>query len=173
MLSSSRHIILLRRKNLINTTQRWKATASSSRRPSPGVLVGDAGPLATHAYHVINTFLIGAAPIYFLLPAPKEGEGNSTISSVFDRIFGSMLAMTLAGHSWVGMNYVATDYVPKISKSLVGPSRYLNAGMGIVTFVGMGAIVFNDKGGIKGCLSSLWKSNKKEEEERAAVTENA
>jgi len=110
----------------------------------------------------MNTVLIGAAPIYFLLPVPKKGEGNTTLSAVFDKIFGSMLAVTLAGHSWVGMNYVCTDYVPKISKSLVTPSRYLNAGMGIITLVGMGAIVFNDKGGIKGCLASLWKKQEEE-----------
>jgi len=167
MLSSSR--LLLSRTAAVRSNT-LLLRSKTTGRPSMGVLVGDAGPFATHVYHVMNTFLIGAAPIYFILPAPKAGEGYSTVSAVFDKVFGALLSITLASHSWVGMNYVCTDYVPKISKSLVGPSRYFNAGMGIITLVGMGAIVFNDRGGIKGCLLSLWNRGEKQQKEEVAVT---
>lgn len=50
------------------------------------------------------------------------------------------------------MNYVATDYVPKISKKLMGPARIANAGLAAVIFLGVGRIAVSSEGGIKGCL---------------------
>lgn len=58
------------------------------------------------------------------------------------------------------MNYVATDYVPKISKGLLGPFRVINAVLGVVTFVGLSKIALNGKGGIKGTVKGLWKPKK-------------
>eukprot|EP00543_Licmophora_paradoxa_P015000 CAMPEP_0202472842 /NCGR_PEP_ID=MMETSP1360-20130828/89079_1 /ASSEMBLY_ACC=CAM_ASM_000848 /TAXON_ID=515479 /ORGANISM="Licmophora paradoxa, Strain CCMP2313" /LENGTH=51 /DNA_ID=CAMNT_0049099513 /DNA_START=92 /DNA_END=244 /DNA_ORIENTATION=+ len=46
---------------------------------------------------------------------------------IVNQVFGGVMAVVVAGHSWIGLNYVATDYVPKINKSLLGPSRVLNA----------------------------------------------
>mmetsp|Transcript_29062 Transcript_29062/g.43915 ORF Transcript_29062/g.43915 Transcript_29062/m.43915 type:complete len:144 (+) Transcript_29062:185-616(+) len=131
-------------------TRRCLSTSSSAK---PSLLAGDAGPLATHTYHTMNTVLMGATPLYFLLPT----------GGFVDKAFGSVLAVTIAGHSWVGMNYVITDYVPKFfSKSWVGPARVVNAGIGVVTLLGLGAIAFNEQGGIKGCLGALWTKKKTE-----------
>jgi hypothetical protein len=102
----------------------------------------------------MTTFLVGATPLYFLIP--MEGFG------VLDPVFGTVVAAAVAGHSWVGLNYIATDYVPKISKSLLGPARIANAALGAVTLIGMTAIAWNGKGGIKGCISGLWNPKKKE-----------
>jgi succinate dehydrogenase hydrophobic anchor subunit len=37
-------------------------------------------------------------------------------------------------HGWVGLNYVATDYV-QISKAMMGPARIVNVGIAIVTLI--------------------------------------
>ena len=50
---------------------------------------------------------------------------------------GTLLAVNIGAHSWIGLNYVVTDYVPKVSKSLVGPARVVSAGIGAVTVVGL------------------------------------
>ena len=58
------------------------------------------------------------------------------------------------------MNYVATDYVPKISKKLLGPARVFNAVLGIVTLAGLSKIALNNKGGVKGTVKGLWRPKK-------------
>ena len=55
------------------------------------------------------------------------------------------------------MNYVATDYVPKVSRALVGPARVFNAALGIATFFGLVMIASNDRGGIRGAVRGLWR----------------
>ncbi len=70
--------------------------------------------------------------------------------------FGVLLAGNISAHSWIGMNYVATDYVPKVSKALLGPSRVLIAGMTAVTFLGLSRVSIQSEGGIKGCIKGLW-----------------
>lgn len=77
-----------------------------------------------------------------------------------DKTFGALVVANLSIHSWVGMNYVITDYVPKISKSLNGPARIAAMGMGLVTCAGLGKVAITSKGGIKGLLKGLW--NRKE-----------
>lgn len=124
----------------------------SSKSPSP--LEGDSGALATHGHHAMTTFLVGATPLYFIF--------NTSGFGVVDEVFGTILAATIAGHSWVGLNYVATDYVPKVSKNLVGPARIANAAFGVVTLLGMTAIAWNGKGGIRGAVTGLWSPKKKE-----------
>ena len=57
---------------------------------------------------------------------------------------------------------MATDYVPKVSKALLGPSRVAIAGMSAVTFLGLSRISIQSEGGIKGCLKGLWNPEKKE-----------
>lgn len=79
-----------------------------------------------------------------------------------DKAFGMLVATTISAHSWIGMNYVATDYVPKISKGLLGPARVFNAVLAGVTFVGLSKIALNDKGGIKGTVKGLWRPKQEE-----------
>lgn len=85
-----------------------------------------------------------------------------------DKTFGILLSGAISAHSWIGLNYVATDYVPKFSKSFIGPVRVVNAALGVVTFLGLSTIALNDRGGIKGTIMGLWRPSKKEviEEEK-------
>jgi hypothetical protein len=141
---------------LRRTCSRLVASSSIHTKRTSTALEGDAGALATHIHHGMTTLLVIATPLYLLVPST-----SSSTTGVVDKIFGSALAITMAGHSWIGLNYVATDYVPKISKSLLGPARIVNAVIGAVTLVGLGTIAFNNQGGIKGCLAGLWgKSGK-------------
>merc|ERR1712150_449203 len=57
-----------------------------------------------------------------------------------EKSIGVLMSINLAAHGWVGMNYVITDYVKKISKSLIGPARVLSAGMSAVTLVGLSSV---------------------------------
>jgi succinate dehydrogenase hydrophobic anchor subunit len=149
MRSSIRHCNYM----LQRSCSRFATSSSIHTKRTATPLEGDAGALATHIHHGMTTLLVVATPLYLLIP--------SSTSGIVDKIFGSALAITMAGHSWIGLNYVATDYVPKISKSLLGPARIVNAIIGAVTLVGLGTIAFNNQGGIKGCLSGLWgKSGK-------------
>mmetsp|Transcript_14373 Transcript_14373/g.21072 ORF Transcript_14373/g.21072 Transcript_14373/m.21072 type:complete len:146 (-) Transcript_14373:316-753(-) len=135
--------------------RRMPPVKTSVRHKSASPLDADSGPLATRVYHNMTTFMAVATPVVFILP-------DSMTDGVVGKLFGGAVAVAIAGHSWIGLNYVATDYVPKISKSLIGPARILNAGIGLVTLVGLGSIAFNGKGGIKGCVKALWAPSKKE-----------
>ncbi|KAL7550739.1 hypothetical protein ACHAWF_013958 [Thalassiosira exigua] len=126
-----------------------------SDRPAPSPLAGDAGNKATHVHHRMTTFLALATPVYLLVP-------DSYADGVADKVLGSALAASTAGHSWIGMNYVATDYVPKVSKALLGPARIFNAALGALTFAGLMRVAWNDKGGIQGALGALWRPVEKE-----------
>ncbi|KAL3898024.1 MAG: hypothetical protein SGARI_006777 [Bacillariaceae sp.] len=109
---------------------------SSSRRQmssGPGPLAADQGALATHAHHTINLALAGMAPVYWLVP-------ESYSDGFFGKAFGVLLAGSISAHSWIGLNYVATDYVPKVSKALLPPAR----------------------AAIAGCVKGLWNPDKKE-----------
>ncbi len=113
-------------------------------------MAGDAGRKATHLHHKITTFLALSVPAYLLVP-------DAYSDTIFDKTLGISISGCIAAHSWIGMNYVATDYVPKITKSLVGPARVFNAALGIVTFVGLGMLSINDRGGIRGAVCGLWR----------------
>eukprot|EP00551_Chaetoceros_affinis_P003669 CAMPEP_0203642844 /NCGR_PEP_ID=MMETSP0088-20131115/8247_1 /ASSEMBLY_ACC=CAM_ASM_001087 /TAXON_ID=426623 /ORGANISM="Chaetoceros affinis, Strain CCMP159" /LENGTH=102 /DNA_ID=CAMNT_0050498809 /DNA_START=142 /DNA_END=450 /DNA_ORIENTATION=+ len=102
----------------------------------------------------MTTFLSIVTPIYFLSP-------DSITTGIVDKSVGLLLAFNVSAHSWIGLNYVVTDYVPKVSKGLVGPARAVTAGIGAVTLLGLGKVALNDKGGLKGVVLGLWK--KKEE----------
>ena len=97
----------------------------------------------------MTTMLAVGTPIILLTP-DKYTDG------LLNKAFGIILAINVSGHSWIGLNYVATDYAPKISKNFIGPARFASASMGIITLLGLGKIALNDKGGIKAVMKGLW-----------------
>eukprot|EP00573_Skeletonema_grethae_P003133 CAMPEP_0201685664 /NCGR_PEP_ID=MMETSP0578-20130828/362_1 /ASSEMBLY_ACC=CAM_ASM_000663 /TAXON_ID=267565 /ORGANISM="Skeletonema grethea, Strain CCMP 1804" /LENGTH=151 /DNA_ID=CAMNT_0048169601 /DNA_START=47 /DNA_END=502 /DNA_ORIENTATION=+ len=140
-----RRAVTIARRNLSDATP---------SRPS-SALAGDTGRKATHLHHAMTSFLAIAAPIVMFTP-------DSYTDGMINQGFGMLVATTVSAHSWIGMNYVATDYVPKVSKALVGPARMFNLGLGLVTFVGLGKIALNGKGGVKGAIKGLWRPQQKE-----------
>mmetsp|Transcript_2174 Transcript_2174/g.2512 ORF Transcript_2174/g.2512 Transcript_2174/m.2512 type:complete len:143 (+) Transcript_2174:46-474(+) len=128
--------------------------AGQIRHQSSSPLQGDAGSKATHLHHKMTTFLAVTTPLYFLAP-------SDSLPPMADSVIGLALAVNVSAHSWVGMNYVVTDYVPKVSKAMTGPARILTAGLSALTLAGLGKIATNGKGGLKGAVGGLWK--KKEE----------
>jgi hypothetical protein len=131
------------------------SSTASRRRFSSNPLDADSGALATHVHHSISLGLAALTPIYFLIP-------DTYSAGMFDKVFGVVLAANISAHSWIGLNYVATDYVPKVSKALLGPSRFAIAGMAGITFLGLSRMAISSDGGIKGCLKGLWNPPKKE-----------
>jgi succinate dehydrogenase hydrophobic anchor subunit len=128
---------------------------SKSSSAGPSVLEGDAGALATRAHHTMTTALAVLTPIVFLMP-------DSYTDGIVNKSLGVFFSANIAAHSWVGLNYVATDYVPKISKALIGPARIANAGLAVVTLLGLSKIAIMSPGGLKGAIKGLWKPKPKE-----------
>jgi hypothetical protein len=124
------------------------ATKRQPQSTKAGPLEADSGPLATRVHHTMTVGLAILAPAYFMIPEAEDG--------MLGKAFGVALSTTIAAHSWIGMNYVVTDYVPKVSKSLLGPARIFNAGLAGVTLLGLSYIAVSSKGGIKGCVKGLW-----------------
>jgi succinate dehydrogenase hydrophobic anchor subunit len=128
--------------------------ASAQRKLSGSPLEADSGALATHAHHMMSASLLVLTPAYFMVP-------SSYTDGFFDKAFGLLFTANISAHSWVGLNYVATDYVPKVSKKLLGPARIFNVGLIAVTFLGLSRITFSSKGGIKGVVKGLWNPPEK------------
>lgn len=103
----------------------------------------------THVSHKFTKVLAILAPVYFAVP-------SSYTDGVVDKVFGVSLSAAICGHSWYGINAVASDYVPKISKSLLGPARYATAAIGIFTLFGLIKVSLGSPGGIKGLLKGVW-----------------
>ena len=143
--------------------RRALSSSSNTSSSSSSLLAGDAGTKATHLHHKLTTALAFATPLYLLAPLSD--------ASMINKAFGLGIATVTAGHSWIGLNYVATDYMPKISKSLVGPARLVNAALAILTFVGLGRIALNDAGGIRGTVLGLWRTRSAEKLPQAAEEE--
>jgi succinate dehydrogenase hydrophobic anchor subunit len=122
-----------------------------SNKRNVGFLESDAGPLGTHIHHAMTSFLCFATPAYFLLPS----------NNFVDKAFGSIISVTIAGHSWVALNYIAADYVQKVNIKYLPAVRVFNFSLGLVTLLGLGAISFNGKGGIKGAVTALWTKKEK------------
>jgi succinate dehydrogenase hydrophobic anchor subunit len=147
---------LSRSSMLITSSSRRAVLRSTTRNLSakaPAPLEADSGRWATHVHHAMTLGLAVATPIYFMIP---ESSANGAIGTAA----GLALTTTISAHSWIGLNYVCTDYVPKISKALLGPSRFVSAGIAIVTLLGMGKMCFSP-GGIKGVLYALWRPKPK------------
>mmetsp|Transcript_9673 Transcript_9673/g.23680 ORF Transcript_9673/g.23680 Transcript_9673/m.23680 type:complete len:153 (-) Transcript_9673:237-695(-) len=136
----------------VKLIQRVNKTASRrllSSKPSSSPLNADSGTIGTHVHHNLNLGLAVLAPVWFLMP-------DSYSDGYIGKGFGVILAGNISAHSWIGMNYVATDYVPKVSKALLGPCRVAIAGMTAVTFLGLARVSIQSEGGIKGCIKGLW-----------------
>ena len=140
-------------------SHRSKSTVTSTTKRNSSAIAGDTGKKATHLHHHMTTALAVATPLYLFTP-------TSYTDGIVDKSFGILLASTISAHSWIGMNYVATDYVPKISKGLIGPVRVFNLVLGVVTFLGLSKIALNDMGGIKGALIGLWRPQIKDDEKK-------
>lgn len=125
----------------------------SAKAPAP--LEADSGKMGTHIHHTLNMVLAVATPIYFLIP---ESSANGVVGTTV----GLAWVSAVTAHSWIGLNYVCTDYVPKVSKALLGPSRYVNVGIAVITFLGMGKMCLAP-GGIKGVLFALWRPKEKKD----------
>jgi len=130
-----------------------------STKPSSSPLNGDSGNIGTHVHHNLSMGLAVLAPIWFLMP-------DSYSDGIIDKGFGVLLAGNISAHSWIGLNYVATDYVPKISKALLGPSRVAIAGMTAITFFGLTSVSVQSEGGIKGCLKGIWIPSSSDEDRK-------
>ena len=140
------------RSTATRLTQRVHSTASRrllSTKPSSSPLNADSGNIGTHVHHNLSMGLAVLAPIWFLIP-------DSYSDGFMGKGFGILLAGNISAHSWIGLNYVATDYVPKVSKALLGPTRVAIAGMTAITFVGLTRMSIQSEGGIKGCIKGLW-----------------
>jgi hypothetical protein len=138
------------------TAIRQSSRSKSSSAGGHSVLEADAGALATRAHHHMTTALAVLTPLVFLVP-------DSYTDGIVNKGLGVFFALNVAGHSWVGLNYVATDYVPKISKALMGPARIVNVGIAVVSLVGLSKIAIMSPGGLKGAVKGLWNPKVKEE----------
>jgi succinate dehydrogenase hydrophobic anchor subunit len=164
MLSLTRHQQARSLQLLATVAARSPTTAAtttarrllSAKAPAP--LEADSGGLATHVHHAMTIGLAVLTPIYFIVP-------DSYTDSAVNKAFGVFLSANFAAHSWIGLNYVATDYVPKVSKALLGPARFVNFGIFVITFFGMSKIAIAGPGGIKGAVKGLWNPNKTEKKD--------
>ena len=103
--------------------------------------------IAVQLYHKVNLALLGATPVAL---------ATSSTPLSFPVDMGLAVMFPLHGH--IGMNYVLTDYVPKMfGKSALGPARAIMAGVTGVTVLGL--VKLNLQGpGITGALKSFWRS---------------
>lgn len=140
------------RSTATRLTQRVNKTTCRrllSDKSSSNPLNADSGNIGTKVHHNLSMSLALLSPIWFLMP-------DSYSDGFVDKGFGVLLAGNISAHSWIGLNYVATDYVPKISKALLGPSRVAIAGMTVVTFLGLSRCSIQSPGGIRGSIKGLW-----------------
>lgn len=129
------------------------SSTNASSSSSPSWLEGDRGTLGTKIYHSMNLVLAAMVPVYFLTP---ERYTNGYIS----KTIGFLMATSISLHTYIGLNYVCRDYVPKISSKLLGPARIVTAAFSFIMLVGMSKIAFYSPNGIKGIISGLWISSK-------------
>ena len=84
--------------------------SSAARRHMSSVLEGDTGKVGTKMHHGLSTGLAVLAPVYMLTP-------DSITDGAVSKAFGVLLSVSIAAHSWIGLNYVCRDYVPKVRSS--------------------------------------------------------
>ena len=133
-------------------------STSSTSTSAPSWLEGDIGTLGTKIYHSLNLGLAVMVPIYFITP---ERYANGYIN----KTVGFLMATGISVHSFIGLNYVCRDYVPKLSSKLLGPARIVTAAFSILMFLGMSKIALYSPNGIKGIIAGLWTKPKTENDE--------
>jgi hypothetical protein len=126
-------------------------TAQVARR-NMSILEGDIGKMGTSVHHKLNQGLAVFTPLYFLTP---DSYTDGTIS----KAFGLLLSVSITAHSWIGLNYVCRDYVPKISTKLLGPARVATMGLSVITLLGMAKISVMSPGGLKGVVKGVWNGS--------------
>ena len=125
----------------------------ASRRRMSSLLESDTGVLGTRIHHHISTGLTIFTPLYFLTP-------DSYTDGAISRTFGMLLSISISVHSWIGLNYVIRDYVPKVSYALLRPARIANLGLSAITLVGMCMISLSSPGGLKGVVKGVWNGDR-------------
>eukprot|EP00617_Octactis_speculum_P014674 CAMPEP_0185744666 /NCGR_PEP_ID=MMETSP1174-20130828/2808_1 /TAXON_ID=35687 /ORGANISM="Dictyocha speculum, Strain CCMP1381" /LENGTH=110 /DNA_ID=CAMNT_0028418187 /DNA_START=124 /DNA_END=456 /DNA_ORIENTATION=+ len=105
--------------------------------------------MATSYYHHLNLGLVVLTPAVFVV-----SSYSPYISFPLDLFLG--LALPLHGH--IGMNYVLTDYIPKVfGKAGRGPAKIVMLGITGLTMVGLTKL--NIEGpGITKVTKMLWCS---------------
>ena len=88
-------------------------------------------------------------------PDTSFGQGLGVITSAY-----------ICVHSYIGLNYVITDYVPKISKKMVGPSRAVSLAISALTFAGLSKVALSSPGGLPGVVKGLWTGEAAVEEKK-------
>merc|ERR1711881_834289 len=88
-----------------------------------GLLAADAAKHGVKILHYSSYGLIAAAPI--------------GVMGYFEKPIDIGLALALPAHTHVGINGIMTDYVPKISKSLLAPARVGMLGVTVLTTAGL------------------------------------
>lgn len=127
--------------------QQQRKNMSSTPAPEGGLLGLPDTAKMKHLNHKISLGMAGLMPLYAILP----GDG------IFHKAFGFFLSINVTTHAWLGMHQIASDYVPKVSKKLLGPAKIFNVGLAAVMFLGLSRINFSSPGGIKGMIVGLWR----------------
>jgi CybS, succinate dehydrogenase cytochrome B small subunit len=143
-----RSMILLRINRSSSLQQQQHRRFSSSP-----YLEGDVGNAGIKVHHALQKGLAIMAPIYFLTP-------DRYTDGIISKTFGILLSTSISIHSWIGLNYVCRDYVPKISSKLLGPARIVTAGFSLIMFLGMVKISTVSPNGLKGLVLGLWTAPK-------------
>jgi len=84
-------------------------------------VTADSGKLATNFYHKVNAATLALTPIAFILP--------ESFTMPIDIALGILFPI----HSHIGLNYVVTDYLPKVFPRSFFPI----ARAGLVGFTGL------------------------------------
>ena len=103
---------------LAPTSRRLVARAASpaARRRMSSALEGDTGALGTRIHHAMTTGLAFFTPLYMLTP-------DSYTDGALSKTFGLLLSVNISAHSWIGLNYVCRDYVPKVRRKYLVLTR--------------------------------------------------
>lgn len=144
------------RPNLSRSLARLQTARARLSTKAPSALESDSGALATRVHHGMTTSLAVLTPVFFMVP-------DSMTDGKLNKLFGLFLSTNIAAHSWIGLNYVATDYVPKVSKALLGPARIVNAGLAAITLLGLYKISLMSEGGLKGVVKGVWNGKRKDD----------
>merc|ERR1719164_33555 len=128
ILASGRSML---RTGLRATGRRARSTATEATG-AEAFIKADHSSSSLRLMHKTNIVCMALTPVVFILPdiLPASMGGLTTIGNV-------ILGVVFPLHGHIGMAGVLSDYVPKVSKSLLGPSRLVLAGFTTVTILGL------------------------------------